>query len=202
MRPGVRFKKATMQYPLTLTFKTIALAPQIAVRDAAGNEICYVRQKLFKLKEKISVFATSQMDDLLCEIHADRIMDFSASYSFLNEGNPFGSVKRRGMRSFWRSHYEISDGVAHKYTVSEGNPWSKVFDGLLGGIPILGIFAGYFFQPRYEVKNLDATICYVLRKQPAFLEGKFTVEETVESEDDLFILMALMMITLLERKRG
>ena len=40
-----------MQYPLELSFKIIALAPQIYVKDARGQELLYVRQKLLKLKE-------------------------------------------------------------------------------------------------------------------------------------------------------
>lgn len=191
-----------MQYPLTLSFKILALAPQISVRDAAGGEICYVRQKLFKLKEKISVFTNSEKNDLLCEINADRMIDFSASYSFQDQGNVFGAVKRRGMRSFWRSHYEISDAEMPKYTVTEGNPWTKVLDGIFSGIPILGAFSGYLFHPHYEVKSPGGEICYILRKQPGFLEAKFTVEETASRDDDILVLMALMMVTLLERKRG
>lgn len=196
------FNESIMEYPLTLTFKVLAFAPQISVTDAANNEICHVRQKLFKLKEKISVFTNAQKQDLVCEIHADRVIDFSASYSFMDQGRSFGSLKRRGMKSLWRSHYEICDGDNCKYTVTEGNPWAKVFDGLLGNVPILGMFAGYFFQPRYEVKNTSGEICYTLAKKPAFLEGRFSIEETVNQEDDILVLMALMMITLLERKRG
>ncbi len=191
-----------MQYPLTLTFKLIALAPQISVRDAAGNEICYVRQKLFKLKEKISVFANSEKRDLLCEIEADRILDFSAAYSFMDKGRSFGSVKRRGMRSFWKAHYEVSDTGGQKYTVTEGNPWIKVLDSLVDGIPVVGAFAGYFFHPYYEVKDMAGEVCYVLRKQRAFFEARFTIEETRERDDDILVLMALMMVTLLERNRG
>lgn len=191
-----------MEYPLTLSFKILALAPQVCVKDAGGNEICFVQQKLFKLKEKISVFANSKKENLLCEIQADRVLDFSAAYNFIDQEQSFGSVKRHGVRSLWRSHYEISDAHAPKYTVSEGNPWVKVLDGLLGGIPILGAFSGYLFQPRYEVKDSKGEICYILRKQPAFLEGRFTIEEIANRDDDILVLMALMMITVLERKRG
>jgi hypothetical protein len=36
---------APLQFPLSLSFKIIALAPQISVTDAAGQLIGYVRQK-------------------------------------------------------------------------------------------------------------------------------------------------------------
>ena len=44
-----------MNYPLNLSFKLLALASQIYVRDANGNLIGYVKQKLLKLKEDINV---------------------------------------------------------------------------------------------------------------------------------------------------
>jgi hypothetical protein len=46
----------TMNYPLDLSFKLLALASQIYVRDSQGNLVFYVKQKMFKLKEAITVF--------------------------------------------------------------------------------------------------------------------------------------------------
>jgi hypothetical protein len=38
-----------MNHPLTMTFRILALAPQVHVRDATGATVCYVRQKLLRL---------------------------------------------------------------------------------------------------------------------------------------------------------
>ena len=46
MNPQARF-------PLELTFKILAIAPQIRVKDAEGNPVLYVKQKLLKLKEHV-----------------------------------------------------------------------------------------------------------------------------------------------------
>ena len=67
-----------MNYPLQLTFKLVALAPQLKVTDASGATVCYVRQKMFRLKESVEVFADETRTEKLCEIRADRIIDFSA----------------------------------------------------------------------------------------------------------------------------
>jgi hypothetical protein len=48
-----------MQFPLKLTFKILAVAPQITVTDASGQILFYVKQKLFKLKEAITVYSDS-----------------------------------------------------------------------------------------------------------------------------------------------
>ncbi len=43
-----------------MTFKILALAPQIYVTDANGQDLLYVRQQLFRLKEKIDVYRDSK----------------------------------------------------------------------------------------------------------------------------------------------
>ena len=73
-----------MNYPLQLSFKIIALASQIYVRDAGGSLVGYVKQKLFKLKEDIRIFADEGQTQLRYTIRADRILDFSANYAFAN----------------------------------------------------------------------------------------------------------------------
>ena len=52
-----------MDYPLQLSFKLLALAPQIYVRDRAGQLRMYVKQKLLKLKEQVTVFAARSDTD-------------------------------------------------------------------------------------------------------------------------------------------
>ena len=45
-----------MNYPLHLSFKILALARQLRLTDASGNRIFHVKQKVFKLKEAVTVF--------------------------------------------------------------------------------------------------------------------------------------------------
>ena len=91
-----------MNYPLSFRFKLLALSPQIYVTDAAGNEVCYVKQKLFRLREKVEVHTDSTRQQLLCTIEADRIIDWSAKYTFRDvSGRELGAIGRRGMRSIW-----------------------------------------------------------------------------------------------------
>lgn len=196
-----------MQYPLNLSFKIFALAPQIFVRDASGEIVCYVKQKMFKLKEAVTVYRDQAKTQVLCEIKADRIIDWSANYHFFDSsGETFGSVRRKGMRSLWRARYEVFDesGV-HISTISEENPGAKIMDGLLGEIPILGIFTGYLFHPKYLLSSAaDDSPKMRLTKQSALWEGKYNLERMYDFDDvdELRGLMAFMMMTLLERRRG
>lgn len=194
-----------MEFPLQLKFKVLAIAPQLSVIDARGEVLAYVQQKLFRLKEAVTVYADSNKQRVNYEIKADRIIDFSASYHFRNaDGVLLGGVRRRGMRSLWRANYEVFDaeGTA-SFKITEANPWVKMIDSVLGIVPFLEFFTGYFLHPSYDVIQDDKAVARIT-KQSAFFEGRFTVErlQSVSEADEERILLSLMMLVLLERERG
>jgi hypothetical protein len=195
-----------MDFPLHLNFKKVALAPQISVTDANGRMFAYVKQKAFKLKEAITIFAEKEQVNALYTINADRILDISARYTIRDaKGGEVGAIQRRGMRSIWRASYEVVRDGATVMQIREENPWVKVLDGLMGEVPILGLFTGYAFNPAYVVTRTDTgTPVMRIKKEPAFLEGKFTIQrqgELSESDQTLCVL-ALLMMVLLEKRRG
>ena len=197
-----------MQYPLTLSFKIVALAPQIFVRDAAGREVLYVKQKLLKLKEKVRVFSDSSQSQQIYEINADRWLDWSARYTFTDGmGVTVGGVQRMGMRSLWKATYQIMDATGQPILqIEEANPWAKVLDGLLGEIPIVGIFTGYFIHPKYDVKRAGSgQPALHVSKHRSFLESRFEIQNTggpLASHEEVPAVLGLLMMVLLERQRG
>ena len=194
-----------MDYPLTLTFKILAVSPQITVTDARGQVVLYVKQKAFKLKEEVTVFADAQQTQPLYKINADRVLDWSARYHFSDvNGLALGSVKREGAKSIWKAHYNILDGETPTLTIQEENPWVKVMDALFTQIPIVGMFAGYVFHPAFLVSRPDGTVVMRLEKQPSFFESTFILEKQAElsAQEETRVLLSLLMMTLLERARG
>ncbi|CAN5370146.1 hypothetical protein BH10ACI1_BH10ACI1_32600 [soil metagenome] len=195
-----------MNYPLSLSFKLLALASQIYLRDANGNLVGYVKQKLLKLKEDINVFADEGQTQHLFNIKADRMLDFSANYCFTNsQGNVLGSIRRKGMRSIWKANYEISDASNNLVMqIHEENGWIKVGDALFGELPIIGMFTGYVFNPSYMVSRMDGSPVARLKKEPAFFEGKFNLDPQIQltGNDETLVLLGVLMMTLLERRRG
>jgi hypothetical protein len=194
-----------MNFPLSLSFKIIAIAPQISVTDATGNLVLYIKQKAFKLKEAVTVFGDAGQTMPLYTIGADRVLDFSATYHIADmQGRAIGDVKRQGMRSLWKAHYEVLESGAPRFTIREENGWIKVLDGLLGEVPIVGMFTGYFFNPSYIVTRADGVPVMRLTKQPAFFEGKFTLERLapLDPMDEARTVLGLIMMLLLERSRG
>jgi hypothetical protein len=195
-----------MNYPLNLSFKLLALASQIYIRDADGNLLGYVKQKLLKLKEDINVFADEAQTRHLFNIKADRVLDFSAKYNFTDSGGRFiGSIKRKGMRSLWKANYEIFDANDRQVLqIHEESAMVKVFDALVGEIPIVGMFSGYFFNPAYIVERMDGSIVARLQKQRALFESKFQLDRKaqLQGDEETRILLSVLTMTLLERARG
>jgi uncharacterized protein YxjI len=195
-----------MKYPVDLTFKILALAPQISVTDADGQLRMYVKQKLFKLKEDVTVFADEDQRTPIYKIKADRVIDWNARYRFTDmQGNDLGSVKRSGMKSLWRVHYEIMRGEEVVMTIREENPWIKVIDGLVGEVPVLGpLITGYILHPAYRITRNDGTLVMRAVKRAAFLQGRFRLEEKVDlpEDDEVRVVLSVIMMLLLQRMRG
>lgn len=198
-----------MDYPLQLSFKLLALARQLSVRDSQGRLVFYVKQKALKLKESVTVFGDEGQTQPLYTIKADRVLDFNARYNFADtSGRHLGSVRRRGMRSIWKAHYEVYDEADRlALEIREENAWTKVADAVLGEIPIVGMFTGFLFHPAYLLSSPaapDAPPALRLAKQPAFFEGKFTLTKQADlaPPEETRALLALLMLILLERARG
>ncbi|HEY0007812.1 MAG TPA: hypothetical protein VGB55_03725 [Tepidisphaeraceae bacterium] len=195
-----------MNFPLQISFKLLALSPQMAVVDAAGQSVLYVKQQMFKLKEAVKVYTNSDQNQLVYEMKADRILDFSANYTITDSsGRQLGAVGRKGMRSLWSVHYVVSNTQGQElFSIREANPWIKVVDGLLESVAIVNLFTGYFLHPAYILARPDGTQVMKVQKQAAFFEGKFAVEKLgqMSNDEENLGLLSSMMMLLLERSRG
>lgn len=194
-----------MQYPLEIRFKLFALSQQIAIRDAAGSSVLYVKQKMFRLKEKVEVFSDSDVKQKLFDINADRMLDFTANYRFTAaDGTDWGTVRREGMRSLWAAHYDIYEQGQIDMTIREEEPWKKFVESLIGEIPILGFIAIYLLNPSYLVRMADGRAVLRLVKKPSIFERYFVVERLgeVDPDDELRALLSIIMMVMLEKNRG
>lgn len=197
-----------MHYPLNLTFKVLAIAPQLTIRDADGATILYVRQKMLRFKEQVEVFSDDSQQQKLFTIDADRIIDWSARYNFAyaETGQPLGAVKRRGMRSLWKVHYDLFETEeTPDLSIREENPWIKVLDSVFGELPFVGALTGYVFNPTFAVLDGSGTAHFRITKRPSFLETNFKIEQLTDAQDsstEWRVLLGLLMMVLLERRRG
>ena len=194
-----------MNFPLQLRFKLFAFAPQIFVLDATKNEVFYVKQKLFKLRDAINVFSDSQQTHQVATIQANSILDFSARFQFSDAaGQPLGAIGRKGMRSLWKATYDIFDAAGQPAgTMTEENPFAKIMDALLAEIPVVGIFAGYVFLPRYVLMDAAGTPVLRMKKMGSLVDRRFEIEELAPTTPEQVQrnVLASLMLVLLERRR-
>lgn len=201
-----------LQYPLQMNFKLVALAPRIRMHDAAGNEVFYVHQKTFKLKEDVRIYSDESKTREMYQIRADRILDFSAKYRMYasETGALVGAIKHRGMRSIWSATYEIYDTRDEQtHLMKEDNPWIKVLNAVSESIPFVGLFTGYIFNPTYTIyrgsdKETGQPILSLVKK-PAFFESAFEIQkldENLRGDEELRVLLGIIMAVQMERSRG
>lgn len=195
------------QYPLSLTFKITTLSSDFSVTDVHDNLLFYVRQKMFKLKEELTVSRDATEAQKLYTIKANQWLDFSASYGFTSAAGQFlGSIARKGWASIFKAHYEVFDAEQKQcFTIREENAWIKVLDGIFGEIPIIGLLSGYLFHPAYLVTDNMGLVVVRLVKQPSLLGRRFLLEMKSgfrNVADEERTLLALSMLLMLERNRG
>ncbi|MFD2163135.1 hypothetical protein ACFSJU_12085 [Paradesertivirga mongoliensis] len=199
-------EKRAFDFPITFEFKIGTFANDFVARDASGRTIAYVRQKMFKFKEAIVIYPNEDKSEPLYKINADRVIDFNAKYTFSDRRDQeIGSVGRKGMKSLWKANYDVFDHHKNlEFNIREENPWTKVADSLLGEIPLLGLFTGYMFHPKYVVTNAQGIPVARLSKEASFFGRKFTLDKLsdIKQNESARILLALMMMVLLERRRG
>ncbi len=196
-----------LNYPLKFSFKIGTLANDFVIEDANSATLAYVRQKMFKFIEEIQVFTDTKKTKLEFTIKANKWIDFSATYVFADkDGVEKGRVARKGWASIWKARYDVFDQQEHlAFHIMEENAWTKVFDTLFSEIPVLGMFTGYVFNPKYIVGRPDGSKVMRLKKNASMFGRRFTLEKighTHSASEDEVIVLSLMMMILLERRRG
>ena len=193
-------------YPLTLTFKFLTISSYMRVVDATGQLVSYVKQRAFRLREDVTIFADEAQTQPLYHIKADRMIDIGATYSIsAGDGRSLGSVRQRGMRTLWKATYDILDDSGDAVgLVHEQDAWVKVIDGLIGEIPLIGFVLAQWINPTYLIDGADGTTVLRLRKRPSLIERSFLLELDAPLPPRLepLALPAVLMVVLLERGRG
>lgn len=195
-----------IRFPLQFVFRISTISNDFRVLDANNRVIAYARQKMFKLKEDISVYNNTDKEKLDYRIKADQWIDFNTAYSIKRkDGQELGKFVRKGWRSLWKAEYNLIDQKGmNQFLVREKSALVRFIDNIFGNIPIIGLFTGYVFNPVYNVTDHQRKQVVSLKKQPSFFGRKFLVEKMTEIDEDdqERIILGLMMMILLERNRG
>jgi len=92
----------------------------------------------------------------------------------------------------------------NEFTIREEKPWVKVLDAFVTQIPIVGMFTGYMLNPSYLVTDEQNEPIMRFKKDKSFFGRKFSLHQLKEVDVNAQerIVLSLMMMILLERRRG
>ncbi|MBL8021409.1 MAG: hypothetical protein JNM27_17185 [Leptospirales bacterium] len=85
---------------------------EVRIYDENKDKLLFfVKQKAFKLKEDITVYADDSQNQPLVKIQARSILDFGATYDItdVQSGQKVGSVRRKLFKSILRDEWDILD---------------------------------------------------------------------------------------------
>ncbi|NGM71795.1 hypothetical protein [Sphingobacterium sp. SGL-16] len=192
-------------YPLHFKFKITTFSNDFEATDALGNTIFYVREKILIWRDQMKVYSDSSKSELLYEIKSNKLIDFQQTFTITNpQGNIIGKVRRKSIRSLWKSTFKLMDTYDnHDHTIQEKNAFVKLWDGIFGEIPIIGMLSGYVFNPSYILSANEGEELFELNKEPSFFGRKFTVHKITEKEvNEERMVLSLALMVLNERSRG
>jgi hypothetical protein len=157
-----------------------------------GRLLAYSRQKAFRLREDIRVYADTAMAQELLHIQADRIIDWSAAYQVYDgqTGEHYGTLRRKGWKSMFRDHWEILDdaGTIRGRVVEESGNWAflrRMID-----------WAALLFPQTYLIEIGDEAVG-VMRQQFNPFVHRFSVDLTHDAEGLLPRPLAVAAVVLL-----
>jgi hypothetical protein len=98
----------------------------VTITDAQERPLLFCKQKAFKLKEDIRLYADAQLTREQLLIQARNIIDFSAAYDVRDSttGAQLGTLRRKGWSSMLRDSWEIMDAT--------GQPVGKIQEDSAG----------------------------------------------------------------------
>jgi len=138
------------------------------------NLLFYVKQKAFKLKEDITVYADESKTKELLKIKARSVIDFSSAYDVFDvpTNQKLGALKRKGFKSILKDEWDImnsSDAVIGKLSEDSllfallrrflSNLIPQSFNLTIGDTPV-GLLRQTFnpFVPQFKIDfSLDSS---------------------------------------------
>jgi len=194
------------QYPLNFLFKITTISNDFTATDVSGKTIFFVREKLFNLRDHISVYRDESKKEILYDLVSNKIIDFQQTFTITNtQKQVIGKIRKKTVRSVIKATYNLLDAEGnHVYTIKERKPSLRflnfIFDEILPGGDVL---SGYILNPKYVVTDLDGKELMEMRKNRSFWERKFEVKKlSNESFNEEQVVLSLILMVIQQRDRG
>ena len=193
-----------LKFPLDIKFHIATFSNGFSVTDANNQSVFYVREKILSWRDVIKVYRDSSKKEELYQLRSNKVIDFQQTFTITDaNGNIVGKAKRKTLKSFWTATFHIYDANDnHIFTIKERSGFTRMMDGMVGEIPVVGFFSGYLFNPKYALSNLQGTELMEVSKEPSFFGRKFKLNQYQQTEDDALFVLSFMLMLITDRNRG
>ena len=194
-----------LRYPVTATFSLFSIGQTVRVTDAGGTLILYVKQKAFRLKADVVVYADEAQAQAVYRIRGDRMMGSVKFAVGTADGRPLGSLQRQWGSFLWRARYRLFDrNDVEIGSIRQQNPWIRVIHAFAEEIPFVGPIVGMFVNPKYSVDVPEGTTVMRLVKKTSLVSRTFVIESVapLRREVEEVVLPAVLTFALMERARA
>ncbi|MDR3635408.1 MAG: hypothetical protein P4L84_16505 [Isosphaeraceae bacterium] len=171
-------------------FKLLGAAFRLTTPD--GRLLAYSKQKAFKLREDIRVYADEAMTTELLFIQADRVIDFSAAYTVTDSqtGDRIGALRRKGWTSMLRDTWELLDAAGTvRGHVKEDSTWKALLRRTTD--------LASLFLPQTFLIQVDGQTVATMKQNFLGIPPKYTVDLSTDADGLLPRPLAVAAVILL-----
>ena len=185
------------QSQFTIRRKVLTLVgAKFHIYNADGKLIGFSKQKAFKLKEELRVYADESMSRELMAILARQLIDFAATYDVIDSlgGEKIGAVRRSGFTSLFRDQWLVLDEHDQQIgIIQEDNPF----------LALVRRFVTNLLPQRYSLHDAGGRELATMHRHFNPFVQKLTV--TVEEDDSIdphLVLAAGILLVAIEGRQG
>lgn len=175
------------------------IGTNIRTYDVNSQLVCFAQAKAFKLREEITYYQDEAKTKALFRTKARNIIDLAPTFDMIdNNGNIFGSLKRKGLMSaFAQDQWLILD--------PSGNQIGEILeDSLLMGIIRRNVeFVSYFSPQTYTVTFGSTEVAQIKqRKNPFTVKYDYDIDTESWQKYQLLFLAIANLLGLIEARQG
>lgn len=184
--------------PLKVRRKSFAkIGHEVFISDQTDNLLLWVKQKGFKLKEDIRVFADESKSEERLTIQARKVMDFNAAFDVVDPGTgeKIGGFRRKGWSSFIKDEWQILD-------VNENQIGAIHEDTMV--LALLRRFLTSLIPQTYEFKVNDETVAQLKQHfNPFLFKGEFhMLPQGSDKLDPRLAIAGVVLLMIMEGRQG
>ncbi len=185
------------QSQFTIRRKVLTLVgAKFHIYNADGKLIGFSKQKAFKLKEDIRVYADESMSRELMSIRARQLIDFGAAYDVIDSvgGEKIGALRRSGFTSLLRDQWLVLDEHDQQIGIIQED------NALLA---LVRRFVTNLIPQGYSLRDASGRELATMRQHfNPFVQKLTVVVEEDDSIDPHLVLAAGILLVAIEGRQG